>query len=257
MISDTGFRELRDFLVIEGHKFTVSPLKTALTSLDNFLPDVTLLDWDTNTAEGLRTLRELKIKQPRIPIVVFTDTESEEVAVNAFRLGAKDYFRKPVNVMELREVLNNLLRLRSAAMEKRFPHVTREGVVSQLLVSATTSMSPAILHAVSYMADHLAERISLQKLSEESGLGKYSLCRGFKKETGMSPVQFLTSMRIERAKKLLRESPLSVSLISREVGFNDLSNFIKYFKQLTGFTPTAYRKGSRTRGQTAPETGAI
>lgn len=247
LVSDTGFRELTDFLKIEGHTYKICTMKDCQSFIDKFIPDVTLLDWGEHSGDGLKKLRELKIQHPEIPVVAFTDNESEEVAVNAFRLGAKDYFRKPVNVLELQEVLKNLVKLRSIAMEKRFPHMTREGAMSQLFVSATTSMSPGILRSVSYMADNLSKRIDLDRLSRESGMGRYTLSRGFKKETGMSPMQFLVSMRIERAKKLLRESPLNVSVISREVGFKDLSNFIKYFKQLSGVTPTAYRKSVRNR----------
>lgn len=120
--------------------------------------------------------------------------------------------------------------------------MTREGAVSSLMVTATTTMSPKFLRVMSYMADNLSKDISLQDLSKEAGMSKFPLCRGFKKEVGMTPMQFLATMRIERAKKLLRESSLSVSLVALEVGFNDLSNFIKHFKRLTGDTPTAFKK---------------
>jgi AraC-like DNA-binding protein len=49
-------------------------------------------------------------------------------------------------------------------------------------------------------------------------------------------------MRVEKAKKLLKDSALSVSVIALELGFKDIGNFIKNFKSVTGNTPTRYRK---------------
>jgi AraC-like DNA-binding protein len=92
------------------------------------------------------------------------------------------------------------------------------------------------------MAYNLTKQMSLKELAEEASMSKYHLCRGFKKTVGMSPMQFLTAMRVERAKKLLEESSLNVTLIALEVGFNDLSNFIEHFKKIVGSTPTAYKK---------------
>lgn len=242
LTSDIGFHELCNFLEIEGHRVKVCRLKDAPVVIEQYPVDVVLLDWGQKMAEGLQTLRELKVNHPEIPVIVLADSSSEETAIDAFRLGAKDYFRKPVNVLELQEVLKNLLKLRSTSRERRFPYLTRNGVVSSLLVTATTSMSPGILRVISHMAENLSNNISLKGLAREAGMSRYHLCRGFKKVMGMSLMQFLAAMRVERAKKLLRESSLSISMVALEVGFNDLSNFIKHFKKITGSTPTAYKK---------------
>jgi transcriptional regulator GlxA family with amidase domain len=95
------------------------------------------------------------------------------------------------------------------------------------------------------MADHMSSHISLKHLAREADMSKYSLCRNFKKETEMTPMQFLANMRVERAKKLLQESALSISMVSLEVGFNDLSNFIKNFKSIVGITPSEYKKSQK------------
>ncbi len=58
----------------------------------------------------------------------------------------------------------------------------------------------------------------------------------------MNPMKFVTLLRIERAKELLKRNDFTVSLVANEVGFKDLSNFIRQFKKNTGVTPTMYRK---------------
>lgn len=242
LTSDIDFHELQSFLEEKGQEVRVCPLKDAPVVIDTLPVDVVILDWAQKITEGLKVLRELKVNRPEIPVIVLADDSSEQSVVDAFRLGAKDYFKKPVNVMEVQEVLRNLIKLRKTSRERRFPYLTREGVVSSLLVSATTSMSSNVLRVISYMSDHLSKQITLQELADQAGMSKYHLCRGFKKAMGMSPMQFLTAMRVERAKKLLEESSLNVTLIALEVGFNDLSNFIEHFKKIVGFTPTAYKK---------------
>jgi AraC family transcriptional regulator len=73
-------------------------------------------------------------------------------------------------------------------------------------------------------------------------MSKHHFCRVFKRHLGISPLQFFIRMRVERAKELLKNRALSVSMVALEVGFNDISNFIKHFKKVTGITPSAFRK---------------
>jgi AraC-like DNA-binding protein len=73
-----------------------------------------------------------------------------------------------------------------------------------------------------------------------------AFCHYFKSRTGRSYFDFLIEVRIEHACKLLREENESVSTISANSGFNNLSNFNRYFKQQTGKSPTAYRQQYRS-----------
>jgi DNA-binding response OmpR family regulator len=135
LICDTTFHELKNILEGEGYSVSLCLLKDALDVAKNRSVDLALIDWGDKSADGLKALRDIKVKRPEIPVVVITDTGSEDIAVASFRLGAKDYFKKPINVLELKEALKNLVRLRGIALEKRFPHMSREESVSKLLVT--------------------------------------------------------------------------------------------------------------------------
>ena len=68
----------------------------------------------------------------------------------------------------------------------------------------------------------------------------------------MSPLEYLTLLRVERAKELLSSTSLTIREISAQVGYYDPGSFIRRFKQVTGETPLQYRRG---RGKTRePET---
>src|SRR5688572_8226364 len=70
---------------------------------------------------------------------------------------------------------------------------------------------------------------------------KWRLCRVFRSETGMSPIQYLRSVRMERARELLQTSFLSVREIARQAGLGDHSHFSRDFKRTYGSTPTLNR----------------
>lgn len=252
LTSDIGFHDLRAFLEADGRKVTVCRVKDAPRAIEQEPIEAVILDWGDKGKEGLNILRKLKVSHPGIPVLILSSATSEETVIEAFRFGAKDYFKKPVNIPELQEVLQSIIKLRKLSRERRFPYLTRQGIVSSLLVSATTSMSPCILRAMTYMADNFSKEITLSDLAEESGMSKYHLCRSFKKALAMSPMQFLIAMRVERAKKLIEETSLNITMIALEVGFNDISAFIAHFRKITGITPTAFRTSLRTPSVASP-----
>jgi YesN/AraC family two-component response regulator len=246
LTSDISFHELRPFLEEDGQKVRICNVKDAPLDIEKEPIETVILDWGSDAQEGLLILRKLKVTHPEIPVIVIAGASSEETAIDAFRLGAKDYFKKPVNLPEVREVLKNLVRLKRSGRERRFPYLTREGMISSLIVSATTTMPSSILRAVTFMADNFSKAMSLEEVAKAAGMSKYHLCRNFKKAMGMSPMQFLAATRIERAKKLMTETSLSATRIAIEVGFNDTGSFSARFKKMIGATPSAFRQSLRT-----------
>jgi AraC-like DNA-binding protein len=85
-------------------------------------------------------------------------------------------------------------------------------------------------------------KISLDEVAYLAHMTTNSFCRYFKKRTRKSYVDFLTEIRIGHARKLLQQNDLSISQISMEVGFNNLSNFNRKFRSVCSITPTEFRK---------------
>lgn len=87
-----------------------------------------------------------------------------------------------------------------------------------------------------------AGHITLDSLAAEFNVSKFHLSREFKKYTGYSPNEYLISVRINRAKELLRRTSYSVSEISQMTGCGDVNHFIQLFKSREKTTPAAYRR---------------
>ncbi|TVY00267.1 response regulator [Paenibacillus cremeus] len=113
--------------------------------------------------------------------------------------------------------------------------------VSLLVGTARTSMRAEVVEACKYVSLHLDRRISLEEVSEHLHLNASYFSRMFKKETGESFIEYVTRMKMERAKELLDRTSHSVGKICELLGYDNQSYFIKIFKSHTGVTPVEYR----------------
>jgi AraC family transcriptional regulator len=93
-----------------------------------------------------------------------------------------------------------------------------------------------------WMSEHLAEPFSLATLAEIAGMSEFHFNRLFKKAMGMPPSQYQIKLRMETARRLLRETAVSVVVIANDVGYSNPSHFAQLFRKETGFTPSDYRR---------------
>lgn len=97
-----------------------------------------------------------------------------------------------------------------------------------------------------YMDEHFEEQLTLGTICEIAGLKKYTLLRSFTAQKGVTPFQYLETIRIGHAKKLLEQN-VAVSEVALWSGFSDQSHFTRFFKNYIGLTPKQYQnifKGS-------------
>jgi len=115
---------------------------------------------------------------------------------------------------------------------------------------------PGLLRARDYLAANFNERISLGEAAALSGLSPFYFHRLFANAFGETPHEFVTRLRIDRAKKLLLAGNHSVTDICFETGYESLGSFSTRFRSWTGLSPAAFRRESRrvfgTSGQNWP-----
>ena len=96
-----------------------------------------------------------------------------------------------------------------------------------------------------YISEHYASAISREEMAQIMQVSEDYLTRTFRKETGMTPWQFLNRFRVLQAQKLLLASSHSVTEIAAMAGFNDPAYFVRIFHRETGKTPQQYRKSAK------------
>ena len=96
------------------------------------------------------------------------------------------------------------------------------------------------------MKEHITERLSVSDICSILHYNKSYVFRQFKITTGYTLMSYFTKMKIDHAKRLLRETPMPIGQISDTLSFDDANYFSKTFKKLTGYTPSTYRKMRRT-----------
>jgi transcriptional regulator GlxA family with amidase domain len=99
----------------------------------------------------------------------------------------------------------------------------------------------AVSGVQSWLEDHFAESVSIERMARRAALSQRSLNRRFLSATGRTPLEYLHRLRIEAAKRHLETSKLNVQEITSRVGYEDARSFSRLFRSLTGQSPAQYR----------------
>lgn len=102
-----------------------------------------------------------------------------------------------------------------------------------------------VLQVIAYIKDNMQHEMTTESLASVACVTKAHLGRLFRNTLGCSPIQFVLRTRIQCAQRLLMTTSHSVSSIASDVGFNDVSYFVRLFRQKIGFTPQEYREQLR------------
>ena len=97
-----------------------------------------------------------------------------------------------------------------------------------------------------YIDQHFKEALSLEQLAEQAHMNKYYLSHAFKREYGVSPINYMITRRIEESKYLLSETDLSLSQIAQLLGFSSLSYFSQVFRRSQNMSPMEYRQSTHS-----------
>ena len=176
---------------------------------------------------GLKVIQLSRIKHPDTAFIIVSGYDDFSYCREALRLQITDYILKPVDYEEFGVCIDHLkiaLFQRKSAEETAEPE---ERVINSI---------------VRYMQNHLAEEISLSVLAEEFHFSTQYISQLFKNEIGVNFLAYLTNIRMEKAKKLLLSTSLSIAEVSEQSGYSDYRVFTKVFKKSEGVTPSQYRR---------------
>ena len=158
-----------------------------------------------------------------------------EYARTALRLGVADYILKPVKKEELEKVLKTL----SQHKEKKNLHPE----IQETCVQKKENKN-VIENIMEYIQKHYYENINVSELAEMYYLNDTYLSTLFKEKTGWTLKSYLESVRIEKAKSLLKSRDYTIAYVASAVGYTDPNYFSKVFKRYTDLTPRQFRDDS-------------
>ena len=112
---------------------------------------------------------------------------------------------------------------------------------NQVVVQHENAEPPVITRAKEFIQEHQTENLRLGHVAKACNTSTFYFCKMFKKATGVNFTDYLSRVRIEKAKNLLLNPNLRISEIAYEVGFQSLTHFNRVFKKIVGQSPTEYR----------------
>lgn len=166
-------------------------------------------------------------------------------------------FRKAAKMMKRMGVAVNRNEARAAYMATRvMPRSQLAGAVrlleifadqlaaksNQIAVGQANADPVAVVRAKEFIREHLEEDITLADVARASCTSTFYICKLFKLHTGINFTEYVSRLRIEKARELLANPNFRISEIAFEVGFQSLTHFNRVFRKLLGEAPTSYRE---------------
>lgn len=241
------FRKLLED-VIGGCKVTgeASNGLEALEWLKTNTVDAVITDIRMKDMNGIELMKRLKEQSPLMPVVIISGYSDFGFAREALRYEVTDYLLKPVDRVELTQVIQKIAKKINGltpVSDHKDVHtlpLAEQGIVDNPIVEERQ----IIRRIKEIIALRLEQDISLQYLAEQVNLNHRYLSVLFKTETGENLSDYVTQCRIEKAKNLIKHTQLKIQDISRLVGYPNAKYFMSVFKQTVGSTPTEYRDHS-------------
>ncbi|MFN4027059.1 MULTISPECIES: AraC family transcriptional regulator [Flavobacterium] len=169
---------------------------------------------------------------------------------NLWKLDHENYFF--YNNVELAGTINKLIKecMGDSITKDAIADLTLQELIIRIIQTQTAkrfedekfidSSSP-ISPSIDFIKKNIRESISLKDLSDKACMSTTSFYRYFKRELGMSPIEYILNEKIKHAKKLLSNPNIHVNEVSYASGFEDCNYFIRLFKKYEGVTPKQYQ----------------
>ena len=203
------------------------------------LPDIIVSDINMQDGDGFRLCSEIKgnDKFSHIPVLLLTARGEEQSQSDSYRAGADAFLPKPFEIDTLMDLIKSLLKKR-ADIRKKYLDTSTDTPTQY-----GSNEESFIIRLNTVIAQHLGNpELDQNLLCKEMGMSRATLFNKMKSITGTGAKEYITKLRIDKAKHLLETTALSLSEISEMTGFTSQSYFSTAFKTSVGMTPSQYKK---------------
>jgi LacI family transcriptional regulator len=204
---------------------------------------------DHRAAYLLSACEAAGVSVPEQVAVVGVDNDEQACELAAVPLSSVDCNRE---LMAYRGA-QLLDRLMHGGRKPRRPlTIAPQGVVVRRSSDVYAVADPATARALQFIRRHHCEPISVEDVIQASRTSRCGLYRAFRQHVGRPVGQEIDRQRVEHARRLLRETPDKLHAIARLSGFSGPEHFARTFRRVTGETPSAYRRQTRSTGASPP-----
>lgn len=229
-------REVLRKIISEEYKDKIRILEDAKNGIEAVVkaernkPDIILMDIGLPGKNGIEAQQEILTFLPEMQTIVLTAYSDFTYAQKALRLEVKDYLLKPVKTSNLKLSINKVLADLEAKSASEYPFVMKE------------TETDVMKKSIAFINANYKEKIDLQDISRHIHLNAQYFSRIFKKEMGISCIDYLNQIRISNSCKLLCNTTYPIYRIAIESGFTDASYFSRVFTKQLKETPMEYRR---------------
>ena len=204
--------------------------------------EIMICDIEMPDGTGLELVEWVNQHSPDTLCIIMSCHDEFDYARQALSLRCLDYVLKPVRYATLTAILKKAM---DTVGERR--HKARMEAFGQQYIDMVSgknwdNQENAIERVEHYISAHLSEDLSVKSLADMVYVGADHLTRTFKKRYGKTVTDYILEKRMILAGELLKDSRLTITMVSDAVGFGNYSYFTEQFKRFYGKTPREYRK---------------
>lgn len=206
-------------------------------------PHVFFVDINMPHVNGLDLIRQLKSKFSQAVIIVISGYDYFEYARQAIRLQVYDYLLKPVPKTDFYQIMKKI----NGELTEKFSDLNvsnEKGIEVNRIADEEQNYSAIVSRVKEYIHNNYQDpELSLPKAANMLNINKTYLSKLMKNQLGYSFIEYVTEIRISKAKELLKEDMLDVKMyeIAQKVGFRSQHYFSRVFKNNQGLSPLDYR----------------
>lgn len=239
--------ELNAFIAqaFEGNGFKVVTAfdgRQALKMMQDNIPDIVITDLMMPDMNGEELVDAVKNSDTlgHIPVIVLSAKGQLESKVDLYQLGADNYLTKPFQLQELLAIADSTLKQRKRLRDSFLAdYLNKPQSIEQDDVITEEASNNNVQQYIDYVLEHLdSPDLNVNTMGKHFNLGRNRLQREIKIITGLTPVEFIRSVRLNEAQKILKAGKHNISEIAYMTGFSNLSYFSRSYKLQFGVAPS-------------------
>ena len=221
-------KTVKKYFVDELEIFTAGNGRKASQICDEVRPDIALLDIEMPGMNGIELAKYIKEKNTECIIIFITAYDRFDYAIEAMHIKAFDYLLKPWKEERLCELINTAIEnVRSMQKTDSIVHSQKDVIKD-------------------YIDRNYKKDISAKDVAGILGYSDVYFSKVFKQLFDDNFINYLTKIRIDRAKVLLKDVSFNIKEVGKSVGYADSNYFTKVFKRSIGISPSEYRNRHNT-----------